>query len=67
MVKIALRVTRRLSKLRGRGNRQARPKTFSSKESADAYAKKNGIVNYSLENLKSTESSTQKLRIVVNE
>jgi hypothetical protein len=67
MVKLALRVKRRFSKLRGRGNREARPKTFSSKEAADAWAKANNIKSYELENLRSEESSTQKIRVVVDE
>ena len=67
MVKIGLRSRRKLSKLRGRGNRFIRPKTFTNKESADTWAKKHGIDKYSLENLKSEENSKQKLRIIVEE
>ena len=65
MTKLALRVKRRFSKLCGRGNRQTRPKTFNSKESADAWAKKNNINSYSLENLRNEESSKNKIRIII--
>lgn len=64
MVKDALRVTRRLSKLRGR-ERTGRPKTFKSEEAAKEWAKEQGITNYQLENLKSPESTTKKIRILV--
>ena len=39
-------------------------KTFKNEEALKAYADKMGIKNYKIENLKSPESSTQKLRIV---
>ena len=64
MVKDALRVTRYNSKQRGR-NRYPRPKTFSNEEAANAWAKKQGFTDYILENLKSEESSTKKIRVVV--
>lgn len=67
MTKLALRVSRRFSKLRGRGNRSSRPKTFSSEEKAKTWAEANGIKKYTLKNLKSPESSTKKLRVVVEE
>ena len=42
----------------------ARPKTFKTEESANAWAKENGLKKFTLENLKSPESSTKKLRII---
>lgn len=39
---------------RGR-NRAVRPKTFKTEESANNYAKENGIKNYSLEHLSATK------------
>ncbi|MBT4824490.1 hypothetical protein HN695_03755 [Candidatus Woesearchaeota archaeon] len=45
--------------------REIRPKTFVSKTAADVYAKKHGLKNYTLENLKSPESKAQKIRIKV--
>jgi hypothetical protein len=44
--------------------RKKRSKTFSSEDKAKAYAEKNGIKEYELENLKSPESQTKKIRIV---
>jgi len=64
MVKDALRVTRMLSPKRGR-NRSFRPKTFSSEESANTWAKAQGFTSYTLENLKSEASSKKKFRVVV--
>ena len=43
---------------------RVRPKTFKTEESAKAWADKNGVKKYSLENLKSTDSKTKKIRIV---
>lgn len=42
-----------------------RPKTFKTEEAAKLYADNLGMKDYKLENLKSTESSTKKIRIVV--
>jgi hypothetical protein len=67
MTKLALRVSRRFSKLRGRGGRESRPKTFKSEEQAKVWAEANGIKDYSLENLKSPESSSKKIRVVVKQ
>lgn len=64
MVKDALRVTRRLSKLRGR-NRSPRPKTFKTKESAEAWAKEQGYKTFTVENLKNDEAKQAKYRVVV--
>ena len=44
--------------------RKSRPKTFSSEESAKAYAEKNKIRKYSLKNLKVDPRSRPKIRIV---
>ena len=44
--------------------RKARPKTFKTEESANAYAKKMGIKDYKIENLKNESKSTNKLRII---
>ncbi len=64
MTKLALRVKRRFSRLRGRGNREGRPKTFKSEEAAKAWAKKNGIEKFTVENLRSSEAKVGKYRIV---
>lgn len=53
--------------VRGREYRKDRPKTFKTEESANEYAKKNGIKKFELKNLKNEESSTKKLRILVQE
>ena len=45
--------------------RKSRPKTFRNEESAIAYAKKEGIVKYTLVNLKSESASDKKLRLVL--
>lgn len=45
-------------------NRVARAKTFKTEESAKIYAEKNGIKNYTLENIKSETAKSKKLRIV---
>lgn len=64
MVKGALRVTRKLSKQRGR-NRSPRPKTFSSEESATKWAKAQGFENFRLENLKENSKKDKKIRVIV--
>ena len=48
-----------------RPTNKSRPKTFKTEESANAYAEKMGLTEYTLDNMKSPESSTKKLRIVV--
>jgi len=45
-------------------HRLARPKTFTNEDSANAYAKANGITSFKLVNLKNEASSTKKLKIV---
>ena len=40
-------------------------KTFKTEESAKAYAEKQGIKKYTLQNIKSSESNTKKIRILV--
>ncbi len=67
MTKLALRVTRKYSRKRGRGNRSARPKTFKTEEQAHEWAKVHEIESYELENLKSSEAQTKKIRIVLKE
>ncbi len=63
MVKIALRVTRRLSKARGR-SRSPRSKTFSTEESAHTWAKAQGFKEYELDNIKSDSAIVKKIRVV---
>ena len=41
-----------------------RPKTFKTEESANKWAEENKIKDYKLENIKSPESKTKKLRII---
>jgi hypothetical protein len=55
---------RRLSKDTSR-HRKTRPKTFSSEETAKAWAKANNISNYELKNMKSKDSSKKKIKIIV--
>jgi hypothetical protein len=43
--------------------RSKRSKTFKSEESAKSYAEENGIKDYKLRNLKSSESSIKKIVI----
>lgn len=45
--------------------RKKRQKTFKSEEAAAEYTKKRGIKSYVLENLKSQESKTKKIRVAV--
>jgi len=48
----------------GGRHRSARPKTFTSEESAKKFAELNKISSYELVNLKSEASLTKKFRIV---
>jgi len=41
-----------------------RPKTFKTEEAANKYAEANKIKSYILENIKSPESKTKKIRII---
>ena len=41
-----------------------RPKTFKTEEAANKYAEANKIKSYTLENIKSPESKTKKIRIL---
>ena len=43
--------------------RTARPKTFKTEESANAYAKAHGIAKFTLRNLKADSAPVKKLRI----
>lgn len=59
-------IKKRFENLRRQSRRRSsRPKTFSSEETAIAYAKANGIEKYTLKNLKSAASKTKKIRIEV--
>lgn len=64
MVKDALRVKRRFSKLRGR-NRSPRPKTFKTKTAAEAWAKEQGYTDFTVENMKNEEAKEAKYRVIV--
>ncbi len=50
--------------IRSGRNRKARPKSFTSEAQAQAWATKNGVTNFTLKNLKNTESQAKKLVIV---
>jgi len=63
MTKTALRVTRRLSKSRGR-SRSPRPKTFTTEESAHTWAKAQGLKEYELEHLTTDAAKQKKIRVV---
>lgn len=56
-----VRLKKRPGKVR---SSKSRGKTFDSEEKAKAWAKSNGIEKYSLENLKSPDSTKKKIRIV---
>ncbi len=56
-----VRLKKRPGKVRGSSTR---PRTFDTEDKAKAWADKNGIKEYKLENLKSPESSTKKIRVV---
>ncbi|MGE0792802.1 MAG: hypothetical protein AB7V77_01320 [Candidatus Woesearchaeota archaeon] len=62
--KLAPRAKKYVSKLRGRV-RANRAKTFKTEEAAKKWAEEQGFKDYKLENLKSTESTTKKLRVIV--
>ena len=46
-------------------NRPVRPKTFTSEEAAKKWAEAQKLKNYSLVNLRSTESTRKKIKVVV--
>lgn len=64
MINMSIRHDRDLRYQKSR-ERSSRPKTFKSEESAKIYADKEGIKKYQLENLKSAESKTKKLRMIL--
>ena len=64
MVKLARRVKRYFSKLRGRV-RPMRPKTFSTEAAATKWAEAQGYKEFKLENMKSPEAKTKKIRVIV--
>ena len=43
---------------------RARPKTFKTEESAKAWAEKQGLKDYKIVNLKSSESKEKKLKVI---
>lgn len=45
-------------------NRASRPKTFTTKEAAEKYAKELGVKEYTVENMKSSEAKVGKFRVV---
>ncbi|MFH1455725.1 MAG: hypothetical protein ABIF40_02130 [archaeon] len=72
MVKIHTRQKRHvrappgLRKIRPLNRKRAlRPKTFKTEEAAKDWAETQGIKNYELKNLKSTDSQTKKIRIEI--
>lgn len=44
--------------------RKSRPKSFASEEAAKAWAANQGIKDYTIKNLRNTESKTKKLVVV---
>ena len=64
MGKKSSRVVRRLSKEKSRF-RKTRPKTFTSEKLAETWAKANNVSDYELKNLKSQESSTKKIQVIL--
>lgn len=66
MPKLSSRTYRYFSPLRGR-IRTGRPKTFKTEESANAWAKLNGIESFDLVNLKTPLAKGKKLRVVPKE
>lgn len=61
---MSIRHNRDLRYQKSRNKNTTRPKSFSTEESAKAYAKANGIEKYSIKNLKSAEANVKKLVIV---
>jgi hypothetical protein len=49
---------------KSRFNSHGRPKTFTTEEKANAYAKEKGITKYILENLHYPEAKVKKIKIV---
>ena len=45
--------------------KRSRPKTFKTEEAAKAWAEKQGLKKYKLVNLKSSESKTKKIKVVL--
>ncbi len=45
--------------------RKSRPKTFKSEEAAKKYAEEHNLKDYEIENLKSSDSTKKKIRIVL--
>ena len=43
---------------------RSRPKTFKSEKAAKAWAEKQGMKDYKLVNMKNTESTTNKIKVV---
>ena len=64
MVKVHHKTFKKATFNSGR-KRKVRSKTFKSEESAKRWAETNGVKNYTLENLKSTEALGKKLRITI--
>jgi len=62
--KVHTRIKRKIVKTGGR-NRTPRPKTFKTEELAQAWAGKQGLKDFSLVNLRSTEAKEKKIRVVV--
>lgn len=58
-----IRLKKRTGKTR---SSKSRPKTFKTEESAKVWASANNITDYTLENLKSPESSEKKIRVIAN-
>jgi hypothetical protein len=72
MVKVHTRAKRRFSSATHLGgiknptrNRKPRPRTFKSEESAKAWAEKQGIKDYTLQNLRISDKD-KKIRVVPN-
>ncbi|MBI3032251.1 hypothetical protein HYY69_02150 [Candidatus Woesearchaeota archaeon] len=62
MVKQHFKVLKKCSFVTGR-NRKSRPKTFATEEGAKKWAETQGIKQYTLENLRSPDSSAKKIRV----
>jgi hypothetical protein len=60
---MSIRAIRPILLKRGR-NRAKRPKTFTSEEAANAWAKEQGLKDYTLEDLSMPSAKKRKIRIV---
>jgi hypothetical protein len=62
---MSIRHDRDMRYRKSRNKTITRPKTFKTEEAAKKYAEANGVKKYTLENIKSIDSNSKKIRIVI--